>query len=293
MKVNVSAIKCYQRNPLEWYYRYHLRRVPRRATASYFVTGRWWHEVMQNFYATSDAFATAEFAVELRERLAAELQEYPEGVLESDKFIDETTRIIALLHALPNRFIPENTLAVEQPIETKLPSTDHTLIGRPDRVIQMKNKFWHLQFKTVSDRTPMKLFVETRERDLHELAYAYLISGKYCTPDQYGGVYLQVIRKLSHKAIIERPHEAFVQELVPIHWSQVTTAICDIADIADDMAQIASGNLRLIQNRDADVNRFGNVLSSYYDVYAGRVDIHDNVLFMDAPDPYSDTEAED
>ena len=287
MRLNVSQIKCFQRSPMEWYYRYHLRRVPRRADSSYFLTGRWWHELMERFFLTSDPLVAAEYGMEMLDKICEEMAPLPNSAIEIEKFRDEALRLLSLFHVMPGKFIPTSTIAVEQAIETHLPGTNHTLIGRPDRIIQMHDKFWHLQFKTISDRTSIPVFVQTRERDLHELVYAYLITGKYCTPDQFGGCYLHAIRKLSRKAINERPHEAFVQELIPISWSQVTDAICDIMDLADEMSDMSEGISRLIQNRDSDTNRFGNVLSPYYDIYSGRVSISDDRLFMDTPaDPY-------
>lgn len=286
MRVNVSAIKCFQRSPMEWYYRYHLRRVPRRADSYYFLTGRWWHEVMEKFYGSKDTLAIIGFGENLRSEIHDKLLDYPDGPLVAEKFTDEAQRLLLLLRHMPGRFIPTDTMAVEQALEAPIPGTSHILIGRPDRIIRMHNKVWHLQFKTISDRTSIPVFIQTRERDLHELAYAYLITGKYCTPDEYGGVFLHAIRKLSRKAIGEKPETAFVEELIPISWSAVTDAMCDIMDLVSDMEAMASGEMRIVQNRDADTNRFGNILSPYYDVYTGRLSISDDKHFMDSPDPY-------
>jgi hypothetical protein len=144
-----------------------------------------------------------------------------------------------------------------------------------------------MQYKALSDRTSMPVYIATRARDLHELAYAWLIVGKFCIPREYGGTYLNVIRKISAKAIKERPDSAFVQELIPISWLQVNDAIEDIQQIADDMEDIMNGVRPLVDNREADTNRYGNVMSPYHEVLYNRASIDDNNLFMDAPpDPY-------
>lgn len=282
MRVNVSAVKAFQHCQLDWYWRFCLRRVPRAAPAIPLSVGSCFHayaeqrslgfshdESLIAFTATRDAF--------LSDPSPDEWQR---------KFIDEITRLGGLLAHYTERFVPEDTLMVEEPIETALSGGLHTLIGRPDRVIRFAGKWWHMQYRTLSDRTPIGVYIKSRERDLHELAYAWLIAGKFrLSPDEYGGSYFNIVRKLSTKAIHERPLEAFVQELIPLDWSQVLTAIDDIGCIAFEMDRVMS-NLSPIQNRDADLNRFGNVLSPYYEARAGRISIHDDAHFMTAPDPY-------
>lgn len=283
MKVNVSAIKCFQRSQTEWFYRYKLRRVPRRPEEVYFSVGRWWHLAMEHLVSSGSLASTVNYADNQRLVIQAEINKYPDPGVYHEKFTDETDRLLTLMRQMPTRFVPKEVLAVEKTIEAKLPGGDHILFGRPDQVIKLHDKFWNLQYKTTSDRTSIPIFVKTRERDLHELAYAWLIAGKYCTPDTYGGTFLNIVRKLSTKAIRERPMTAFVQELVPISWNEVTRAVKDIGLIADQMDLIEKGETDPIQNRESDVNRYGNVLSPYYDVYTGQVSLFDDYLFMNVP----------
>lgn len=293
MRVNVSAIKLFQRSQREWFFKYHLKRVPRRPEGAYLFTGSWWHSVVEHLAKHKSLDIALEFACDLQKRYLDDFAQHGSDIywqkLVKD-FSDETSRLIRLFPMMPLRFIPENILSVEESIEVKLPDSQHTLIGRPDQVILLKDKYWHLQFKTISDRTPMSVFVPTRARDLHELAYAYLICGKYCTPEQYGGTLLNVVRKISNKAITEDPGKAFVQELIPISFTDVWDAISDIIAIADDMEAVITGKRRLIENRESDTNKFGNVISPYFEALYNKASIEDNFLYMDAPQDRYDVE---
>jgi len=294
MQVNVSAIKTYLSNPTEWFYRYHLRRVPRRAPESYFSSGSFWHSLMEQTIHSGGTYDLTTWGSEKLEEILLRVSRYPDSLATIEKTRDECERLLLLLPNLPTRFIPSETIAIEEPIESALPGSPHTLIGRPDRIIKMHNKFWHMQYKTISDRTSIPIFIATRSRDLHELAYAWLICGHLrCPLEEYGGSYFSITRKLSRKAIKERPADAFVQELIPIDALAVHDAISDIKTIASDMQATIDGSRRLIQNRDADTNRFGNVLSAYFDVFREKVSLADDSLFMDATDPYADAPPEE
>lgn len=283
MRVNVSAVKAFQHCQLDWYWRFVLRRVPRSAPAIPLSVGTCFHEYAARRsagFSHEDALPAFTAA---RNRVLAEA---PILIDWEAKFVEEITRLGGLLAHYKERFTIDDTLMIEEPIETALGGTTHTLIGRPDRVVKMQGRWWHMQYRTLSDRTPIGIYIKSRERDLHELAYAWLICGKFnLSPDEYGGSYFNIVRKLSAKAIKERPLEAFVQELIPLDWSQVIAAVSDIQQIAFHMDEVAT-TMSPIQNREADLNRFGNVLSPYYEARAGRISIHDDAFFMTAPDPY-------
>lgn len=291
MKTNISAVKQFQTCQLDWYYRYHLRRIPRAVPAPYLATGTVWHTAMAAIMrgATTDqAYIQFHQAINHFEDdwVHAKLGD-PTGNI--DKFLSEAARLGDLLRHWSPRFEWESVQMVETPIEINLGLTKHQLIGRPDAIVRLYNKYWHVQHRTLSDRTPITPYITTRARDLHELGYAWLIMQHFgISPDEYGGSYFNIVRKLSAKAISLNPQEAFVQELVPLRFDQICMAIRDITTICDQMAEIAAGR-DPISNREADLNRFGNVLNPYWQVRLGITDINDDYHFMDSPDPYEES----
>ena len=208
-------------------------------------------------------------------------------------FIVEVEHIMSLFDAYKERFQFDETLLIEAPLEVQLPKSPHILIGRPDRVVRYQGKMWHVQNRTLSDRTVMPVYLAAAERDLHELAYAHLISGHFqLHSDGYGGTIMNICRKVSKKKLAEDPDAAFVQELIPINPAQVADAIEDIVQVATDMAAVVEGRRRIVQNRDTDKGRFGNRLSPFFGVRTGRVTLYDDELFKAAESRY-DTETVD
>lgn len=288
MRINVSAVKAFQHDQLDWYYRYHLRRVPRSVPKAYFSVGSVWHIAM-----ASPPLIRLETFLNAASDMRKAWLDFQDSDKELIKFSDECDRLAALLTHYTERFTPDETLLIEQPLEYSL-STNRpqdipiTLIGRPDRVIKLHGKYWNVQHRTLSDRTPIPLYLATRERDLHELAYAALITHHFkIDRSQYGGTYMNIVRKLSTKAICERPLSAFVQELIPISWDQVNLALRDIVVTAYMMDGIINHNNAIIHNREADLGRFGNTLNPYYEARIGRISITDDAHFMTVADPYA------
>jgi hypothetical protein len=160
-------------------------------------------------------------------------------------------------------------------------------------VVRYQGKLWHVQNRTLSDRTVMPVYLAAAERDLHELAYAYLIQRHFqIHADQYGGTLMNIVRKVSKKKLAEDPDAAFIQEFIPIEQHQVARAIEDIIRVADDMVAIIEGRRDPIENRDTDKGRFGNRLSPYFEVKRGHQVISDERLFKTSVSRY-DSEAVD
>jgi PD-(D/E)XK nuclease superfamily protein len=312
MDVNVSQILAFQRCELDWYFQYVNRRV-RRGWNVPLKIGEWWHLLMEHYF---NAFKGALHPDGSPDPITSA---HDFGNLKIDEMVDEAreagfetqaiefrSECIRLLDLFSNRwqlrFPPTSVLCVEEPVRRRLPNPndplkdgEHFLVGIPDTVVEVYQKRWHLQHKTASDRTSMPLYIQLAQRSLHELAYAWLLEGggdfDHKDPlEDYGGTYLNIVRKLSAKAIALNAQSAFVQELIPLDSKQIWEAVLDIARIADRMALVRNGTKSPIDNREADTNRFGNVLSPYFDVKLGLASLRDDNLFTDATTRYDPKE---
>lgn len=294
MRVNVSAVKTFQTCETDWYYAYHLRRVPRQPQTA-LLLGTLWHTMMEYLARTHDRDASKRQAVLQVAETTRDLHLDPSvSPLFIDSFHKDVEHLYDLFDAYEERFTADETLLVEEALEMPLlrdgiADSGHSVFGRPDRVVRMQGRLWHVQNRTLSDRTPMAVYLAAAERDLHELAYAALICHRYSIAlEEYGGTFMNICRKVSRKALAERPQDAFVQEFVPIAPQQVRRALDDIIVVCDRMTEIAEGRRVPLQNRDSDKGKFGNRLSPYFNVKLGRDRLEDDRLFMNARSRYED-----
>lgn len=292
MRLSVSDINSFLVCEWDWWAKTIQRRVPRRPAAELYA-GTFWHGLLAEAVKTGSKATALESAIpkmaEMREKIAAFGDEE-----ETAQFVDQAERLLALFDHYSDFVADQETLFIETPLEAQLPywagaAGEHTLLGTPDRVLRTRDgKVWNVQYKTISDRTPIAVYVAAQERSLHELVYSFLIEQKLCLKDgDYGGTILNVTRKLSRKAIKERPETAFIQEMIPIRPEEVKRALGDIAVWADRMDAISRGHVRPTQNRMADLNRFGNALSLYWDARRGLVDLHDDRFFESTEPRYT------
>lgn len=292
MKINVSQVKTFLNDQLDWYYVYHLRRVPRRPEPA-LTLGTVWHAMLEELAkgaSRDDAKKAGMDSVEAAvQQMQLEVHSTPQDV---EDLLDDSEHLFNLFDHYEERYEFEQTLLVEDALEMPLPSSPHILLGRPDRVVRYQGKLWHVQNRTLSDRTVMHVYLAAAERDLHELSYAALIQNRFNIPwEEYGGTLMNICRKVSKKKLAEDPNAAFVQEFIPIERNQVDDALADIAQVADDMAAIIQGRRRAVQNRDCDKGRFGNRLSAYFPVRSGRSHIYDDHLYRTATSRYDDEPA--
>jgi hypothetical protein len=287
MKINVSAVKTFLYDQQDWYYTHVLRRVPRRPEMA-LQLGSIWHILMEAFTKTGsreEAEKAAREAIEAAATVGEDEDTWPAEFLHD--FNQDVEQLFNLFDKYKERYEFEETLLVEAPIESQLLGGPHVLVGRPDRVVKYQGKLWHVQNRTLSDRTVMPVYLAAAERDLHELAYAYLITRHFGVDQrEYGGSLMNIVRKVSRKKLAEDPDAAFIQEFIPIAPAQVARAIEDIIRVADDMVAIIEGRREVIENRDTDKGRFGNRLSAYFEVKLGRANIYDDRLFKTAVSRY-------
>lgn len=290
MRTTVSEVNLFQECEWLWWARYVKQRVPRRFDVAP-AGGTFWHSLMAKFTELKDKQAALEYVLPEMQRVRNQILGFGGTDKDVEDFQDLCDRLILLFDSYDDFVAKEKTLFVEEVFESKLPllgQLQHTLMGIPDRVIEMSDgKVWHVQYKTLSDRVPPHVYVAATERSLHELAYAYLITQRLNIPfSRYGGTILNVVRKISMKAIKMDTRKAFIQEMVPIQEDQVHAALSDIVRVADRMERIVLGVAVPIQSRTADTNRYGNGLSGYYDARRGLTDLDDDRFFAPAASRY-------
>jgi hypothetical protein len=284
MKLNVSAAKAFLSDQMDWYYAYVLKRIPNRRESALDL-GTIWHVLLEQLHKTGSREKAKELARAEVEAICLAVP--PEQNDWTGEFHRDAEHLMDIFDAYEERVAFDKTLMIEEALEMTLPNSVHVLVGRPDRVVEHNGKFWHVQNRTLSDRTVMPVYLAAAERDLHELAYAAMIAKHFNTGlAQYGGTFMNIARKVSKKKLAEDPQAAFVQEFIPIDPRQVETALFDLVQIADDMQEIMDGVRSPVQNRDTDKGRFGNRLSNYFEVKMGRASIHDDTLFKHAESRY-------
>jgi len=292
--LSVSDINLFLRCEHEWWCKCVRKRVPRRGDAALYA-GSLWHVLLAEYAKSQDKTKALETATGELARLRDELAVF--GIEKTvEDFQKQADGLLAAFALYEDPTLGFETLAIETPIQARLPYrrlVQHELIGTPDRVVRAPDgRVWSVQYKTISDRTPPAVFVEMAQRTLHELVYAFLISEKYVLQEKdYGGTILNVTRKLSARGLRERPESAFIHEPIPIQWEQVSSALHDIATWGDRMERIALGLEPPTQNRTADCNRYGNVLSPYWEVRVGRARLEDDLWYMDASPRYGEVGA--
>jgi hypothetical protein len=321
--VTISAVKEFQLCPQKWAHGYLNGRVPAVDPVP-FTGGKLWHSFVEGSLAGDDKPA-------LLDALRAKM-EVAANELDARNLFDKANDLRAtwrfMEQAAPHwgdRFTGA-TLAVETAITAPLGNLPNgelvQIAGIPDRVRRIGGKLVHTQTRTLSSSTPMAPYLRAFARNTHELVYAWLIQQQF-PGEPYFGSELQVLlkaalfsdRKCSKASTkwhenreradcpechyegrvrteLRKPEELLIQELVPIDARQVQVALQDVMQVAFGMQRVRDGEPP-VQNRDADLGRFGNSLCSYFGVCSGDDQLTDNTLFKDRESRYDEVPAEE
>jgi hypothetical protein len=213
IKVSVSELITFMRDPLRWKFRYIDRRVPRREPVALAVGTLWHHFLETRELGGSVEQALARVSQELDTRLT---YMRASGWLDDADKLEKEYGIIATAGPLWVDSPPVETLHVETALERRLEKNYgderfgdlyYTLVGTPDRVVRHNGSLWHVQNRSLSPSTPMALYLDCAERDLHERVYAWLIQHAF-PGERYAGTMFDILRKLSPKSIIATPSAA-------------------------------------------------------------------------------------
>ena len=137
MKLNVSQVKTFQYDQLDWYYAYVLKRVPRHPSKA-LLLGTLWHTLQEEFARTgSRESALARFG-EVVHQMVEDHRSVVSGKF-IEEFLVESNLLPLYFEHHVERFLPENVLGVEMALEMPIDG-GHTLLGRPDKIVRLEGQ---------------------------------------------------------------------------------------------------------------------------------------------------------
>lgn len=284
MRVNVSAVKAFQKNPRRWLYEYALERIPRSEKRVALDLGTITHLAFaRHFQGDSIERALAVADVHYNDLRDATLRRAQFD--QAEDLSSEWKDLRELLAHWKSRY-EFSTLQVEQTLELPIPNSHHVLYGTPDRVVHYQGAYYHAQNRTLSGTTPIAPYLRAASLNLHELAYAWLLRESGMLP--YGGTYFNIVRKLkltgAKGKVLHSPEECFVQEFIPLDDATINAAIETIRLAADRMEAYAAMPPRDVCTEACVLGRFGNSLCPYFGVCTGEESLEDDSLYMDRPE---------
>lgn len=289
MRVNVSAVKSFQRNPRRWWYEYSLKRIPKTRTVALDV-GTAVHRVLADHFLGREMptalNAGRAYVYDMRQTMLTHAQ-----FEAAEDLVKEWEGLVPLLEAWTSKYEVQ-TVKVEEELWKQLPGSEHVLYGTPDRVVRWNGAFWHVQNRTLSGSTPIAPYLRAASLNLHELAYAWLIREHGMIP--YGGTLFNIIRKLKLMGAkgkpLHAPEECFVQEFIPLTEDHINAAIAEITRTARAMSDYIAHPPASICTEACVLGRYGNSLCPYFDVCMGEASLEDESLFVnrdETPPPLS------
>ncbi len=201
----------------------------------------------------------------------------------------------------------QRTLEVEQPFIGWQLTSGARFIGRPDRVVVVYDKVWHMQHKTIAAQGAVDKFLILAGRSMHELLYGAYLSQKYASVGEYGGTIYDIIRKLKYRSkqvtkaeptgkILHTPGEIFHQSAFALDPEQQEQALDDLNAISVAMQRTMEAYLagmHIPSNRYFDQNNYGKGIDPYTFVMLDETTLEDDALFADREDTYEMEEISD
>jgi len=160
--------------------------------------------------------------------------------------------------------------------ELRLPIGQHTLVGRPDAVVEWLGGYWHLQHKTIASSKPPAIFAEVQRTDWHECVYQRMLEEQGYTP--FRGTILNMIRKLALKNIVDDPMKAVEIAYLPRTNVEVDKTMSDIRHRLHRIYLEKSETWTIEKTRSACGGIFGNSLCQYKGVCDGWQKLEDNIF---------------
>lgn len=308
--VNISSVHRFQQCRLRWYFEWVLNRVPRENEQA-LTFGKMLHEIFERHFISALTMQEATDIVrkEYQSKIDPAFEAQNEkAVLSITDALDQLSAVEEALVQWHDVFIPEQTLAIEQPFEFPHPA-DPTIIvrGRPDREWVMQGKLFHVQNRSLAPSKNIGLYLELAKRDYHEHIYKWAMTQKY--PDiPWGGVVMNILRKLKYRGvptkkdpegkILHEVDEILYQGIVTLSDQQTELALSDLLYDAKEMRRTiyeakTTGKLPS-PNRRLDAGPFGNKMDPWFPVFTGQVSVNDDAFFKDREDMYKPvTDSED
>jgi len=281
-RVNVSSIHDFLRCRKRWLFRWYLNRVPRE-TAPALEFGILLHEVFEEYFTNGGRMDAA-----LAQHMGSEGSRLPAQQ-------DLAYYAPVLLH-WEEQYPVEATMEVERPFEFPIPGAPGALlIGRPDRVVKVWGRLYHMQNRGLDEKKNLALYTELGMRNMHELTYAWALKQKY-PQEEYGGTIYNLLRKVSlknrqGKDKYQPPYrEVLGQKMVPMLTPRIEQAMDKVRYFAAEMERTVGLYEAGAPIGDSDLmdgGFYGNSKDPYFDVLLGKKSLNDNRYFVDRRDPYA------
>jgi hypothetical protein len=278
--VSPSQIIAYRKNPLEWFFKYVKRRVPRLLYQEVAPTlGKRVHSFFERRLTGWSYTAALEAYNE--ETLADHAAYIAAGAKEkASRYKTEFRMMRNLLASWAPEFEWE-ILAVEKDYEVACPLGPSRLVyihGIIDFIPRIGSKLWSGQHRTLNSNQNIDDYVRSRARNPYELIYNWVLR-KHYPNEEIGGTFLNLLRKTSIVRSMDYPQQYLHQQPVPIN---IETAFGYLASLSVDlieMCKIAEGVSAPRDFPENDIDPYTRKLSPYFDVMMGKAHLDDDSLF--------------
>jgi len=284
-RVNVSSIHDFIRCRKRWLFTWYLNRVP-RATPPALEFGILLHKVFEEYFNNPGQgmrYTLDSFLVQ-------------GGVDAHGPALLDLAYYAPVLEHWEEQYPVEATMEVEQPFALPIPGLDGVnLIGRPDRVVKVWGRLYHMQNRGLDEKKNLALYTELGMRNMHELTYAWALKQKY-PGEEYGGTIYNLLRKVSlfnrqKKPKYQPPYrEVLGQKMVPMLTPRIEQAMDKVRYFAAEMERTVGLYEAGAPIGDSDLmdgGFYGNSKDPYFDVLLGKKSLNDNRYFTDRRDPYA------
>ena len=288
--ISVSSIEDYQNDRLRWCYKWIENRVPRKVPTALKV-GKLIHKAFEAHFKNPNIPV-----YEALERLLPAPRTFLEPREQEE--VDQARGLIEPLQFWRDTYPVTETLEVEEPFEYFLTS-GAKLRGRPDRVVVVYDKVFHMQHKTAGASARIETFVLLATQKMHELLYGRYLAKKY-KGLRYGGSIYNIIRKLKYRSktvtkaepkgkILHTPSEMLFQQVIPIDpqsQEQAYEEANDLSVLMDRTMEMYLSDKLVPRNRQLDGGKYGNSIDPYTLVAIGEISLSDDTFFMDREETY-------
>jgi hypothetical protein len=286
-KTSISEIQDFMRCRFRWWCKYVHNQVPREESPA-LKLGSFIHEIfetqarlkksmpdaisiVQHNWACHAAHTTDSYERDARLKALQSLNDFGEAL---EQWEDEYDC---------------ETLEVEEPFEYQL-LPDVIIQGRPDRVVLMNDRLWHVQNRGLAPGVNFGVYLELAKRHYHEHLYARALMEKY--PDHpYGGTIFNLVRKLKYRTKngeVKSLSEMFFQHPMSIdpESSLHKNIIDSIKYHCNAMIVLRKSDKPPAPNEFMNGGPYNNSPDVYFKVLIGEIELGDSRYFKPREERY-------
>jgi len=303
-KVNVSAMQDFMQCRFRYWAKWIMNRVPVTGAPA-LDAGKLLHRIFEGPYLKGETLAEAADR-ECEEYRLLIPSVHPAAQVNAMKAL---VTIIDMREAFPlwhDKFSGMETLEVEAGFEYPDPEIPWLIWrGRPDRVVKMGSRIWHVQNRGLAASTNFGTYTRLAKRHYHEHLYGEHLEKLYCTPKKrggltYGGTIFNLVRKLKFRTNVGKKNEStktaeemFWQGAVSYEMSSGLhqSVMACMRQHAVAMRQVerewVEDNIIPAPNEKLNGGFSGSSEDPYFKVLIGEVSLDDDSVFTAREDTYA------